>query len=236
MALSCSVTQKRVPGRGVWDRGGVELQVSDTASDDAAAWIARQLRGAVRRRGTAAIAVSGGSTAPALFAALATHPVPWDDVAVWQVDERVAPDGHPDRNAEQLAALPARARPMPVTSSDLRAAARRYAATLPDRFDVVHLGLGPDGHTASWPPGDDEVVDSARPVEVTGDFNGRRRMTLTPPVVNAARARLVLATGVGKAEMVERWLLRDRTIPIDRVRRSGTIAFLDPGAAGRLPL
>lgn len=208
--------------------------MSDDPSAAAAAWLARRIRDAVRRRGDALIAVSGGSTAPPLFSALLEHDVPWDRTTVWQVDERVAPDGHPERNAGQLAAVPARIRPMPVTAQDLRAAARRYGAGLPERFDVVHLGLGDDGHTASWPP-DHPVVDSERPCEVIGEFNGFERMTLTPPVVNAARSRVMLTLGGSKAEMVERWMLRDPALPVDRVRRSGTIAFLDPAAASRLP-
>ena len=120
---------------------------------------------------------------------------------------------------------------MPVTAKDLRAAARRYAASLPGRFDVIHLGLGDDGHTASWPPGDAEVLASTRPVDLVGEFHGRRRMTLTPPVINGARARLVLAAGTGKSAIVERWLLRDPDLPINTVRRSATTAFLDGAAA-----
>ena len=179
------------------------------------------------------IAVSGGSTAPLFFDALVHHDVPWERTTVWQVDERVAPDGDAARNALQLDALPVRVRPMPVTVSDLRAGARRYAASLPPRFDVVHLGLGDDGHTASWPP-HDPVVDSARDCELVGEFNGHRRMTLTPRVVNAARSRFVLATGGSKADMVVRWMLRDPGLPIDRVRRSATWVFLDPDAAAGL--
>jgi len=223
-----------VRGRAVWDGGEMDITVSERPSEEAAEWLARRLRAADRRRGSAALAVSGGSTAPPLFAALVALDVPWETVTVWQVDERVAPDGHPDRNRGQLDVLPCAVRSMPVTSRDLRAAARRYAARLPDRFDVVHLGLGHDGHTASWPPGD-PVVESERPVEVTAVFNDRRRMTLTPPVVNAARSRLVLTTGVEKAEMVGRWVRGDPTIPIDRVRRTDTFLFADSEASSRLP-
>jgi 6-phosphogluconolactonase/glucosamine-6-phosphate isomerase/deaminase len=169
-----------------------------------------------------------------MFSSLLREDVPWDRVTVWQVDERVAPDGHPERNALQLVDLPVRVRSMPVTAVDLVAAARRYGATLPDRFDIVHLGLGGDGHTASWPPGD-PVVDSSRPCEVVGEFNGFRRMTLTPLVVNAARARLMLAHGGAKAPMIARWLLRDPELPVDRVRRSGTWTFVDRAAAELLP-
>jgi len=123
---------------------------------------------------------------------------------------------------------------MPVTDHDLAAAAERYAAGLPDRFDAVHLGLGDDGHTASWPPGD-PVVDSERGCEAIGEFNGYRRMTLTPLVVNAARSRLMLTFGESKAPMVRRWLLRDDSIPVARLRRADTWALLDPAASADLP-
>jgi 6-phosphogluconolactonase/glucosamine-6-phosphate isomerase/deaminase len=124
------------------------------AATDAAEWLAGQLRNAVRRRGAASLALSGGSTPGVMLTVLASLDVPWRKVGVWQVDERVAPDGDPARNARLLAQLDgtgARVRAMSVTARDLAAAARRYAAQLPDRFDVVHLGLGDDGHTASWP-------------------------------------------------------------------------------------
>jgi 6-phosphogluconolactonase/glucosamine-6-phosphate isomerase/deaminase len=213
----------------------MDLRVSDDPSNDAATWIARRLRDSVRRRGVASLAVSGGSTAPPMFEVLATLDVPWEHVTIWQVDERVAPDGHPERNAGQLGLLPARCKPMPVTSKDLRAAAARYGRSLPAQFDVVHLGLGPDGHTASWPAGHD-VLGSTRPVEAIGEFNGFERMTLTPPVVNHARARVMLTWGADKASMVERWFLRDPDLPVTHLRRAGTIVFADPTAAADLPL
>jgi 6-phosphogluconolactonase/glucosamine-6-phosphate isomerase/deaminase len=162
--------------------------------------------------------------------------VPWEHVTVWQVDERIVPDGDPGRNAGQLAALPCRVRQMPVAVRDRRAAAARYASSLPDRFDVVHLGLGDDGHTASWPPGRPEVIASARPVELVPTFNEYERMTLTGGVVNGARARLVLCVGSSKRPMVERWLLRDTSLPIAAVRRAATVVFLDPAAAPDVPV
>lgn len=224
--------------RATWAKiyvGPMDIRVSEDPADAAAAWMAGRLRDAVRRRGHASVAVSGGSTAPPMFAALVDLEVPWERIVIWQVDERVAADGSSDRNAIQLASFPGEVRLMPVTSPDLRAAARDYAQHLPDRFDVVHLGLGDDGHTASWPPGD-EVIDSRRNVEVTREFNGRIRMTLTPGAVNAARSRLMLAVGIAKAAAVEGWLLRDASLPVVRVRQSGTIVFLDPEAASRLPM
>ncbi len=168
-----------------------------------------------------------------MFDALLELDVPWDRVTVWQVDERVATDGHPARNARQLDPLPCRVELMAVTDVDLAGAAHRYAAGLPERFDVVHLGLGDDGHTASWPPGD-PVVDSDLACDVVGEFNGFRRMTLTPHVVNGARARLVLTYGSSKAPMVRRWLSGDLSLPVARVRRTDTWVMLDPAAAGDL--
>jgi 6-phosphogluconolactonase/glucosamine-6-phosphate isomerase/deaminase len=206
------------------------------AADEAAMWMARQLRNAVSRRGEVTVALSGGSTPAMMLAALTGLPVPWKAVTVYQVDERVAPDGDRDRNALLLDALRPVCRNiklMPVTAVDLRAGCRRYAVGLPGRLDVVHLGVGDDGHTASWPPGD-PVVDDVSPVAMSGEYKGRVRMTLTAQVVNAARHRLVLATGAAKAVAIERWLLHDRSLPIERVRRPGTIVILDADAAGRL--
>ena len=207
------------------------------AATEAADWVARQLRNAVRRRGTASIAVSGGGTPALMFADLAAMDVPWVAVDVWQVDERVAPDDDPARNSHLLAALPvpkSRLHLMPVTARDLRAASTRYTAGLPERFDVMHLGMGDDGHTASWPPGD-PVIDNTEPVALSGLYNGFVRMTLTPVVVNGARHRLVLAPGPAKATPMRRWLLEDRSLPIQRVRRTNTIVVIDEAAASQLP-
>jgi 6-phosphogluconolactonase/glucosamine-6-phosphate isomerase/deaminase len=173
-----------------------------------------------------------------MLAALVHEDLDWDRLTVWQVDERVAPDGHEDRNATQLWFMPTETKLMPVSGDDLAMAAMRYAETLPDRFDVVHLGLGADGHTASWPPvphADAPVVSSSNDVAMVGDFNGRGRMTLTPGPVNRARGRLILTTGKSKADMVRRWLERDRSIPVSHVRRSATTLFIDPAAAAKLP-
>jgi 6-phosphogluconolactonase/glucosamine-6-phosphate isomerase/deaminase len=173
-----------------------------------------------------------------MLAALVHEDLDWDCLTVWQVDERVAPDGHEDRNASQLWFMPTETMLMPVTGDDLGIAAMRYAETLPDRFDAVHLGLGVDGHTASWPPVPHlgaTVVSSPNDVAMVGDFNGRGRMTLTPGPVNHARGRLILTTGKSKADMVGRWLERDRSIPVSHVRRSATTLFVDPAAAAKLP-
>ena len=166
------------------------------AAAEAATWLARQIRNAVARRGVATVALSGGSTPALMFGSLAELPLPWEATIVFQVDERVAPDGDPDRNAsllEPLRSCGASINLMPVTAADLDASSRRYAALLPDRLDVVHLGVGDDGHTASWPPGD-SVIHADGLVALSGEYKGRVRMTLTVPAVNAARHRLVLAT------------------------------------------
>ncbi len=212
----------------------MDIRVGDEPASLAAAWIGRRLRDATRRRGVASIALSGGGMAPPMIDALVELDLPWPAVSVWQVDERIAPDGDAARNAlqlDRLRALPCRVRLMPVTASDARVAARRYAATLPDWLDVVHLGIGSDGHTASWPPGSDGIANSARPIEITDEFNSWRRMTLTCSVVNRARSRVVLASGVAKRPVIERWLLADRALPITAVRRSDTWVFLDAAAA-----
>ncbi|MEP7203898.1 MAG: 6-phosphogluconolactonase [Ilumatobacteraceae bacterium] len=208
-----------------------------SAAQEAAAWTARQLRNAVSRRGVASVAFSGGSTPALMLAALTELSVPWASTTVFQVDERVAPDGDPDRNAKLLDVLQPCGTTillMPVNATDLQAACREYADLLPDRLDVVHLGLGDDGHTASWPPGD-PVVDMPGKVAISREFKGRVRATLTVHAVNAARRRLVLATGHEKALALERWLLHDHALPIDRVGRTNTLVVLDSDAASRLP-
>ena len=218
--------------------GSVSVRVSDDPAGDVARSLAVRLRSAVRRRGSASLALSGGSTAPPMLAAFVHEDLDWDRLTVWQVDERVAPDGHEDRNASQLWFLPSRVELMAVAGDDLAIAATRYADSLPARFDAVHLGLGGDGHTASWPPAphpDSVVASSPNDVAMVGDFNGRGRMTLTPTPVNRARSRVILTTGKSKAAMVRRWLDRDRSIPASHVRRSATTLFLDTAAASKLP-
>ncbi|HUF97832.1 MAG TPA: 6-phosphogluconolactonase [Ilumatobacter sp.] len=209
--------------------------VSADPSADAAAAIVRRLRAAIRQRGVATIAVSGGSTAPALLeaigGALEAQPALASATTVWQVDERVAPAGDSARNALQLAGLQCAVWLMPVDAIDLRAAARRYAASLPVIFDVVHLGVGDDGHTASWPPDQPHIAGSARRVEITAPFNGLQRMTLTASVVNGARARVILARGESKRPVLERWLGGASDLQVGNVRRTGTAMFLDELAA-----
>jgi 6-phosphogluconolactonase len=208
------------------------------AATVAAESIARRLRFAVLHRGRASVAFSGGSTPALMLADLAAMSVPWQYVRVFQVDERVVPDGDPRRNRNLLDVLPVAGHQlvaMPVTVRDLQAGARRYAAKLPDRLDVVHLGLGDDGHTASWPPGD-PVIDTTKAVDLCAEYSGTVRMTLSPSVVNAARARVVLAVGATKRPMLDAWLAGERTLPVQRVRRTDTLVVVDEAAAPTAPI
>ena len=196
--------------------------------------VAAAAREAVADRGTFTFAVSGGRTPWAMFEALAREDVPWDHVGIWQVDERVAPYGDSDRNLtslEPLAPPGVTLYPMPVEGPDLDAAAERYAASLPLAFDLVHLGLGDDGHTASLIP-DDAVLDVAdRDVALTAEYRGRRRMTLTYPVLARARRVLWLVTGADKAPMLPRLLRADPSIPAGRVRAPEQLVVADAAAA-----
>lgn len=191
---------------------------------------------AIAARGRFTLAVSGGHTPWAMFAELAASSLPWGRVATYQVDERVAPDGDPDRNLSHLlSSLPAGAaggvHAMPVTAGDLEAAAARYAASLPDVFDLVHLGLGADGHTASLVPGDPVLDLDDRDVAVTGVYQGRRRMTLTYPALGRARRILWLVTGADKAEALRRLREGDPSIPAGRVARVRALILADAAAA-----
>jgi 6-phosphogluconolactonase len=179
------------------------------------------------------LAVSRGAR---LFEALAEEDVPWERVAIFQVDERVAPPGHPHRNlSELLAALPDEARPdlrpMPVDDPDLQAAAAAYASELPERLDLVHLGLGEDGHTASLVPGDPVLEERERLVAVTAEHRGRRRMTLTYPALTRAHEIVWLVTGERKREALAKLLAGDESIPAARLVNENQLVVADAAAA-----
>jgi 6-phosphogluconolactonase len=201
-----------------------------------AAVVAEAAAAAIADHGSFAFAVSGGHTPWAMFAEL-PGTLAWDAVRIFQVDERVAPDGDPDRNLTHLlASLPAGTGadvlPMPVGADDLDAAAAEYAASLPAAFDLVHLGLGPDGHTASLVPGDPVLDVTDRDVAVTGVYQGRRRMTLTYPALNRARRILWLVTGDDKVDALRRLRDGDPSIPGGHVSREHALVVADAAAAG----
>ena len=213
----------------------------------AADLVADKLAEAIDARGRATLAVSGGSTPAAFLAELAQRKLPWEAVHVFQVDERVAPPGDADRNLTGLrralldrVPIPVgNVHPMPVDERELDAAAAAYgeeirSVTGPDGvLDVVHLGVGDDGHTASWPPGD-PVVDAREDTAIVGPFNGRIRMTLTPPAVNRAGWIMWLIAGAAKAPVVARLLAGDPAIPASRVRRHDVTLLADAAAGADL--
>jgi len=210
------------------------LSDAEAVAKRAADIVAATAREAIEARGRFTFAVSGGRTPWAMFRELADEDVPWEQVGIWQVDERIAPDGDADRNLTSLApVLPADAElhPMPVTEADLEAAADRYAESFPDVFDLVHLGMGDDGHTASLVPGDPVIEVTDREVALTGEYRGRRRMTLTYPVLDRARRVLWLIAGDDKTPMLPRLLAGDRSIPAGRVSSSEQLVVVDDLAA-----
>jgi 6-phosphogluconolactonase len=221
----------------------VRAEVIPTAllPDRAALWLADRIWTAVADRGVAHLAVSGGSTPAAMFASLASMTLPWSSTHIWQVDERIAPDGDPDRNANQLAVFgsastAATVHLMGVTASDPVAASDLFAAELHRAcggvLDIVHLGLGDDGHTASWPPGDLVLTVADRDVALSGPYKGRVRMTLTPPAVNRARAVMFLVAGETKSDAVAKLIQRDPSIPASAVRASSALLLADGPAMG----
>lgn len=217
---------------------------SDAATAAAAAFIADAARDAAAARGVFTLALSGGRTPARMLEALAAESVPWEQVHVFQVDERVAPSGDPARNLNMVetALLAPRLLPqshlhaMPVEDADLDSAAARYGEALSDLaggdavLDLVHLGLGDDGHTASLVPGDPALDVTDRPVCITGDYRGHRRMTLTFPVLDRARSRLWLCTGGDKGPMLARLMAGDSGIPAGRVRGDDSAVFCDHAA------
>lgn len=220
---------------------------ADAVASEAARFIADTARAAVAEHGSFVMAVSGGHTPWVMLRALALENLPWNKVQVVQVDERVAPPGDPDRNLTHLresfgeAPLsPGQVHPMLVESSDLQAACAQYAQTLktlagsPPVLDLVHLGLGPDGHTASLVPGDPVRDVQDVDVALTGPYQGRRRMTLTYPILNRARQRLWLVTGSEKSEMLLRLLSRDRSIPAGGIRDDDAVVIADRAPASRV--
>jgi 6-phosphogluconolactonase len=222
------------------------LADADSVARAAASMIAEMARSGVAARGRFIMAVSGGQTPWMMLRALSNQDMPWEKVHVVQVDERVAPAGHQDRNLTHLRdslLTPATLSmdhlyAMPVEAPDLEAAAAQYAARLqelagsPPVLDLVQLGLGSDGHTASLVPGDSVLDATDTDVAPTGLYQGRRRMTLTYPILNRSRCILWLVTGSEKAGMLARLRDGDLSIPAGLVHREQALVLADRAAAG----
>jgi len=217
----------------------IEVEVlpdADKVAERGAEYVAERAQAAVADHGRFTFAVSGGRTPWAMFAHLADK-MPWEKVTIYQVDERIAPEDDPIRNLTHLReSLPpggsADVRAMPVNADDLGEAAAVYARSLPDAFDLVHLGLGPDGHTASLVPGDPVLEVTDRDVALTGEYQGRRRMTLTYPVLDRAHHLLWLVTGQDKVDALGRLRARDPSIPGGRVSAEHALVIADSAATG----
>src|SRR3989449_6295967 len=224
------------------------LTDADSVARAGAAFTAEEARAAVAARGRFIVAFSGGHTPWKMLRALADEKMPWPGVHVVQVDERVAPAGDPDRNLTHLresllAHCPLRldqVHAMPVESADLESASGQYAVTLervagsPPVIDLAHLGLGPDGHTASLVHGDSVLDVTDADVALTGLYQGRRRMTLTYPMLNRSRRILWLVTGGEKAEMLARLCGGDRSMPAGRIHQHQAVVLADHEAVARL--
>jgi 6-phosphogluconolactonase len=223
----------------------VVLADPEAVAKTAAKLISAEVAVAVTARGRFTMAVSGGHTPWQMLRALSAESVPWKNVHVFQVDERVAPAGDPGRNLTHLldsllpyAPLsPEHIHPMPVEEDNLEAAAAKYARLLqqiagsPPILDLVHLGLGPDGHTASLVPGDPVLEISDRDVAVTNPYLGRRRMTLTYPILDRSRRVLWVVTGAEKAPMLAKLKRGLASIPAGRIREQQAIVLADCAAA-----
>lgn len=209
------------------------------AIDAAAAHLGGIMRQAIAERGRAHVALSGGTTGVLLYRALIREKLDWSRVHLYQVDERVARDDSPDRNAtallrELVARVPTRIENvhlMDVMASDLRVAARAYADALPT-LDAVHLGLGTDGHTASWPPDQPAARTAEARVVVTLPFRGHRRMTLTQAGLADAAEIVWLVCGRDKREVLRRVLDGDESLPATHAVDERSVFFADDAAAG----
>ncbi len=207
---------------------------ADDPAETAADLLAERLRELTLGGRRASIAVSGGRTPWPMLRALAGKDLPWSALDVFQVDERIAAAGDPARNLtglrNALSDRPVRVHPMPVEAIDLDEATKAYAAELPDRLDIVQLGLGADGHTASLVPGDAALGVTDADVVVTGVYQGHRRMTLTYPALNRAGLVLWLVVGADKSDAVARLIDGDPTIPAGRVTGDEAVLVADPAA------
>lgn len=210
------------------------------ASRYAAEAVAAAGRESVDARGEFNLALSGGKTPWAMIGQLGEmEEMPWEQAHIYQVDERVAPPGDEARNLTHLVQMlsldhQAALRPMPVTSRDLELSAAEYEVHVPEHLDLVHLGLGPDGHTASLVPGDSVLeVDDRRVTMTDGLYDGHRRMTLTYPALAEARQIIWLVLGEAAREPLAKLLAGDTSIPAGKVENDNMILVADEAAMPR---
>ncbi len=219
------------------------LELIPVADHEEAAQRASELiigagREALAERGAFSLALSGGKDPWRMVELVSEADLDWERATIFQVDERIAPAGDDDRNLTHMVeALPidlqTRIRPMPVTDDDLEAAAARYAEELPDALDAVHLGIGPDGHTASLVPNDPVLDVADRKVALTGgEYQDRRRMTVTYPTLAAARKIVWLITGEEKQDALAKLQAADPSVPAGRVSQERATIVADPAALG----
>ncbi len=235
MVVGTTSTRKRKPRSPV--PTPLSVQIVDDVVSASVKVFEEILRTATQDDRIASIAVSGGTTPWQVFAALAKKSLPWERVRIYQVDERIVPYGDPRRNLTQLEAVfltqvPAQCYPLPVDDPDLIAALLRYEASLPAAFDLVHLGLGEDGHTASLVPNDPVLDDTSYGVAITNPYQGVRRATLTYPVLNRAKHIVWIVSGEAKRHALEHLLTADQTIPASAVNRERATVITDIAVSG----
>ena len=215
----------------------METVVAEDLAEEAAGALRRFLAEALASKERASLAVSGGTTPWEALEFLSATDLDWERVDLFQVDERIVPPDDPARNLRRLRAaladrVPAALYPMPVDASDPEAAAARYAGELPPALDVVQLGLGGDGHTASLVPGD-PVLSAPGDVAITRPYQGQRRMTLTFAALNRADKIVWIVGGADKRDAVRRLIAGDQTVPAGRVASDRAVLIADRAALGR---
>jgi 6-phosphogluconolactonase len=202
----------------------------------AAAYVADRARAIQARAATFTFALSGGKSPWAMFETLAHDDVDWSATRIYQVDERVVREDNDLRNLKSLrVALKGTNAPieaMDVDADDLNVACSNYAALLPKRFNLIHLGIGPDGHCASLVPADPVLDLTDRLVSLSGPYQDTLRMTLTYPALARADQLLWLISGADKREALAKLLAGDHSIPAGRVVAGASLVMADRAALG----
>lgn len=214
--------------------------------ETAAQCIAQIIEQAVAHHGRATVALAGGTTPRLVYRRLAQdHRLPWQKIEIFFGDERAVPPGDPQSNyrmareslLDAVSVPPDHVHRIPAERPDREAVAREYAAQLPDQLDLIILGIGQDGHTASLFPGAPALSEHIRKVvAVEGLKAPHQRLTVTPSVITAAVNKIVLASGSDKAKAVAWALVGSGSLDEcpARLARDG-IWILDHAAAAELP-